>query len=62
VSGPAAPMAGDAGSLSPVHAGSHDGPWEGRFTGPAVIRTHALGKRYGDVDALVDVDLECRAG
>jgi ABC-2 type transport system ATP-binding protein len=30
--------------------------------GPPVIATHGLGKRYGDTDALVDVDLEVPRG
>jgi ABC-2 type transport system ATP-binding protein len=30
--------------------------------GPAVIRTHALGKRYGDTDALAEVDLAVPRG
>ena len=32
------------------------------LTGPAVLRTHALGKRYGDTDALADVDLTVPRG
>jgi ABC-2 type transport system ATP-binding protein len=47
------------------HAGSltvQDAPAAASLTGPAVIRTHALGKRYGDTDALADVDLEVPRG
>ena len=42
----------DAGSIV-----AHDRPAAASLSGPAIIRTRALGKRYGDTDALADVDL-----
>ena len=37
-------------------------PPETSLDGPTVIRTHALGKRYGDTDALSEVDLAVPRG